>query len=34
VLFDVGEGPLRAIQNACGIRGSVLEPGSQELAFA
>ncbi len=25
-LFDTGEGPLRAIRNAMGIRGSVLEP--------
>ena len=34
VLFDVGEGPLRAIQNACGIRGSVLEPEEMEVLSA
>lgn len=34
VLFDVGEGPLRAIKNACGIRGSVLEPDVRQLALA
>jgi N-acyl-L-homoserine lactone synthetase len=34
VLFDVGEGPLRAIQNACGIGGSVLEPEVRELVAA
>lgn len=33
-LFDVGEGPLRAIQDACGIRGSVLEPDVKEVLTA
>jgi N-acyl-L-homoserine lactone synthetase len=33
-LFDTGEGPLQAIRDALGIRGSVLTPYVEELAAA
>jgi acyl homoserine lactone synthase len=33
-LFDTGPGPLQAIRDALGIRGSVLEPVTRELAAA
>jgi N-acyl-L-homoserine lactone synthetase len=32
-LFDTGEGPLQAFRAALGIKGSVLAPDAQELAF-
>jgi acyl homoserine lactone synthase len=33
-VFDTGEGPLKAFQQALGIERSVLAPGAKELAFA
>ena len=32
-LFDTGEGPLQAVRKPLGIKGSVLAPDAQELAF-
>ena len=32
-LFDTGEGPLQAVREPLGIKGSVLAPDAQELAF-
>ncbi len=32
-LFDTGEDPLQAVREPLGIKGSVLAPDAQELAF-
>jgi len=32
-LFDTGEGPLQAVREPAGIKGSVLAPDARELAF-